>query len=68
MYSLQLSCKTVACMTKTHSSHLLVLLFVQIGGREVALNEVTDEMVAGMTEEERQLYTTLCQQAMSQLY
>lgn len=40
----------------------------QIGGRDVALNEVTDEMVAEMTEEERQLYTTLCQQAMSELY
>ena len=40
----------------------------QVGGREVALNEVTDEMVASMTAEERQQYTILCQQAMSQLY
>lgn len=41
---------------------------MKIGGHEVALNEVTDEMVAGMTEEERHRYTTLCQQAMSELY
>ncbi|CAI8025266.1 General transcription factor IIE subunit 1 [Geodia barretti] len=41
---------------------------MKVGGREVALNEVTDEMVANMTAEERQTYTTLCQQAMSQLY
>jgi hypothetical protein len=41
---------------------------MKVGGREVALNEVTDEMVANMTAEERETYTTLCQQAMSQLY
>jgi len=38
-----------------------------VGGSEVALNEVTDDMVTAMTDEERQLYTTLCQQAMSQV-
>ena len=27
----------------------------------MALNEVTDEMVTAMTDEERQLYATLCQ-------
>lgn len=45
-----------------------ILCILQIGGRDVALNEVTDEMVAEMTVEERQLYTTRCQQAMSELY
>ena len=40
---------------------------LQVEGREVALNEVTDEMVTAMTDEERQLYATLCQQAMSQV-
>ena len=45
----------------------LSLLFLsQIGERVVALNEVTDEMVAQMTADEKETYTRLYQQAMSQ--
>jgi len=39
---------------------------IKIGERVVALDEVTDEMVAQMTADEKETYTRLYQQAMSQ--
>ena len=39
---------------------------VQIGGNSVAVNDVTDEMVAKMTAEEKEAYKRVCQQAWSQ--
>lgn len=41
---------------------------MQVGDRVVPVNEVTSQMVAQMTREEKDRYTAVCQKAYSQDY
>ena len=40
----------------------------QLGGKVYALNDITQELIAKMTEEEKQTYTSLCREAYDDLF
>ena len=54
------------CLLIIDQEACISCIILQIGEKVVALDEVTDEMVAQMTADEKETYTRLYQQAMSQ--
>ena len=45
-----------------------VSTYSQLGGTVYALNDITEELIAKMTDEEKQTYTSLCREAYDDLF